>query len=76
MTGYGLNATLTHTAIHSGLWSQRTTQSSANTESMETKNVDWLLIHLLVATAHSTAIYKGEKFSDHAPVTIAYGWAL
>ena len=43
---------------------------------METKNVDWLLIHLLVATAHSTAIYKGEKFSDHAPLTIEYDLAL
>lgn len=26
----------------------------------------------LAARARSEAIYKGEKFSDHAPLTIAY----
>jgi exodeoxyribonuclease-3 len=26
----------------------------------------------LAAGARSAAIYKGEKFSDHAPVTIEY----
>ena len=42
-----------------------------------TKNVGWRLdYHLatpaLAAGALSAAIYKGEKFSDHAPVTIEY----
>jgi exodeoxyribonuclease-3 len=41
------------------------------------KNVGWRLdYHLatpaLAATARSHAIYKGEKFSDHAPITIDY----
>jgi len=41
------------------------------------KNVGWRIdYHLatpaLAARAHSDAIYKGEKFSDHAPLTIAY----
>jgi len=43
------------------------------------KNVGWRLdYHLatpaLAAGARSVNIYKGEKFSDHAPVTIAYDW--
>jgi exodeoxyribonuclease-3 len=43
------------------------------------KNVGWRLdYHLatpaLAAGARSVEIYKGEKFSDHAPVTIAYDW--
>jgi len=43
------------------------------------KNVGWRLdYHLatptLAAGARSVEIYKGEKFSDHAPVTIAYAW--
>ena len=42
-------------------------------------NVGWRLdYHLatpaLAAGAQSVDIYKGEKFSDHAPVTIAYAW--
>jgi exodeoxyribonuclease-3 len=42
-------------------------------------NVGWRLdYHLatpaLAAGAQSVAIYKGEKFSDHAPVTVAYDW--
>lgn len=41
------------------------------------KNVGWRLdYHLatpgLASVAKSAAIYKGEKFSDHAPITIAY----
>ena len=45
------------------------------------KNVGWRLdYHLatkaLAAGARNVAIYKGEKFSDHAPVTIGYDWAL
>jgi exodeoxyribonuclease-3 len=44
------------------------------------KNVGWRLdYHLatkaLAQTARSVDIYKGEKFSDHAPVTVAYDWA-
>jgi exodeoxyribonuclease-3 len=43
------------------------------------KNVGWRLdYHLaterLAAGARSVAIYKGEKFSDHAPVTVDYDW--
>jgi len=30
----------------------------------------------LAQGARSVEIYKGEKFSDHAPVTIEYDWAL
>jgi exodeoxyribonuclease III len=45
------------------------------------KNVGWRLdYHLatpaLAEAAHSEAIYKGEKFSDHAPLTIEYGFRL
>ena len=28
----------------------------------------------LAAGAQSVEIYKGEKFSDHAPITIGYAW--
>ena len=28
----------------------------------------------LAAGAQSVSIYKDEKFSDHAPVTITYAW--
>jgi exodeoxyribonuclease-3 len=43
------------------------------------KNVGWRLdYHLatpgLASGAKSAAIYKGEKFSDHAPLTIEYDW--
>jgi exodeoxyribonuclease-3 len=43
------------------------------------KNVGWRLdYHLatpaLAAKARSESIYKSEKFSDHAPITIAYDW--
>ena len=45
------------------------------------KNVGWRLdYHLatqaLAAGARQVDIYKGEKFSDHAPITIGYDWAL
>jgi exodeoxyribonuclease-3 len=45
------------------------------------KNVGWRLdYHLatpaLGALARTADIYKGEKFSDHAPITVAYDWAL
>jgi exodeoxyribonuclease-3 len=28
----------------------------------------------LAAWAKKVSIYKEEKFSDHAPITIEYGW--
>lgn len=45
------------------------------------KNVGWRLdYHLategLAAGARTVSIYKAEKFSDHAPITIAYDWTL
>jgi exodeoxyribonuclease-3 len=45
------------------------------------KNVGWRLdYHLatpaLAAGARSVAIYKQEKFSDHAPVTVEYDWSI
>jgi len=44
------------------------------------KNVGWRLdYHLatpsLAAGARTVEIYKSEKFSDHAPVTVSYDWA-
>jgi exodeoxyribonuclease-3 len=44
-------------------------------------NVGWRLdYHLatasLAAGARTVEIYKDEKFSDHAPITIEYDWAL
>ena len=44
------------------------------------KNVGWRLdYHLatpaLAAGARTVDIYKGEKFSDHAPISIGYDWA-
>jgi len=46
-----------------------------------TKNVGWRLdYHLatagLAATSKNASIYKEKKFSDHAPVTIDYGFTL
>jgi len=43
------------------------------------KNVGWRLdYHLatpaLASWARDVSIYKAEKFSDHAPITIEYGW--
>jgi len=45
------------------------------------KNVGWRIdYHLatskIAATAHATSIYKDEKFSDHAPLSIDYDFAL
>ena len=45
-----------------------------------TKNVGWRLdYHLateaLASGARVASIYKAEKFSDHAPITIEYDWA-
>ncbi|MEK8051656.1 exodeoxyribonuclease III [Ideonella sp. DXS22W] len=45
------------------------------------KNVGWRLdYHLatpaLAEHAHTAAIYKDQKFSDHAPLTIDYGFSL
>lgn len=43
------------------------------------KNVGWRLDYQIAtpgvaATAKKVAIYKEERFSDHAPLTIEYGW--
>ncbi len=45
------------------------------------KNVGWRLDYHLAtpaigATARSAAIHKAQRFSDHAPLTIEYDWAL
>ncbi len=45
------------------------------------KNVGWRLdYHLatpaLAATARNASIFKDERFSDHAPLTIEYDWTL
>lgn len=45
------------------------------------KNVGWRLdYHLATPSiaehARSESIYKGEKFSDHAPLTVEYGFSL
>ena len=45
------------------------------------KNVGWRLdYHLatpaLAATARNVAIYKDQKFSDHAPVSVVYDFQL
>ena len=45
------------------------------------KNVGWRLdYHLatpaIAETARREAIYKDQKFSDHAPITIEYDWKL
>ena len=45
------------------------------------KNVGWRLDYQLATpalaqTARSVDIYKGEKFSDHAPITMAYDGSL
>ena len=46
-----------------------------------TKNVGWRLDYQIAtpgiaATAKSTSIYKAERFSDHAPLTIDYDFDL
>jgi exodeoxyribonuclease-3 len=45
------------------------------------KNVGWRLDYHLAtpaigATARHAAIHKAQRFSDHAPLTIEYDWAL
>ena len=45
------------------------------------KNVGWRLDYHLAtpafgATARSAAIHKAQRFSDHAPLTIEYDWAI
>jgi exodeoxyribonuclease-3 len=45
------------------------------------KNVGWRLdYHLatpaMAERAHSEHIYKGQKFSDHAPITVGYDFHL
>jgi len=45
------------------------------------KNVGWRLDYHLAtpafgATAHAASIHKAQRFSDHAPLTIDYDWAL
>lgn len=45
------------------------------------KNVGWRLdYHLatqaLAASARRVDIYKGQRFSDHAPITIDYDWSM
>ena len=57
-----------------GTWWSNRGQAYAN-------NVGWRLdYHLatpqLAELARSEAIYKGEKFSDHAPITVGYDLVL
>jgi exodeoxyribonuclease III len=45
------------------------------------KNVGWRIdYHIstpgIAATAKKTAVYKDERFSDHAPLTVDYDWKL
>ena len=45
------------------------------------KNVGWRIdYHLatpaMAALARTESIYKDEKFSDHAPLTVGYDWRL
>ena len=45
------------------------------------KNVGWRIdYHIstpgIAATAMKTAVYKNERFSDHAPLTVDYDWKL
>lgn len=45
------------------------------------KNVGWRLDYQiatpsLATKAHTTAIYKDQRFSDHAPLTVEYDWAF
>ena len=45
------------------------------------KNVGWRLDYqlatpALAATARAAAVYKAERFSDHAPLTVDYGYDL
>lgn len=45
------------------------------------KNVGWRLDYQIAtpsfaATAQAASIYKDERFSDHAPITISYDWLI
>ena len=45
------------------------------------KNVGWRIDYQiatpqLAEKAVATSIYTGEKFSDHAPLTVDYDWSL
>ena len=45
------------------------------------KNVGWRLDYHLATpgfgvTTRAAAIYKAQRFSDHAPLTIDYDWAI
>ena len=45
------------------------------------KNVGWRLDYqlatsVLATTARAAAVYKAERFSDHAPLTVDYGYDL
>jgi exodeoxyribonuclease-3 len=45
------------------------------------KNVGWRIDYQIstasiAATAKKTAVYKDERFSDHAPLTVDYDWKL
>ena len=65
---------LTETTGEAYTWWSNRGQAYAN-------NVGWRLdYHLatpgLAATAKRASIYKDEKFSDHAPLTIEYDYKL
>jgi exodeoxyribonuclease-3 len=45
------------------------------------KNVGWRIDYQIstpgiAMSAKKTAVYKGEKFSDHAPLTVDYNWKI
>ena len=45
------------------------------------KNVGWRIDYQIstpgiAVSAKKTAVYKGEKFSDHAPLTVDYNWKI
>ena len=45
------------------------------------KNVGWRIDYQvaspgIAATAKSGSVYKAQRFSDHAPLTVEYGWSL
>ncbi len=71
------------TASHAKQWQWRndTTDACYNRGQAYAKNVGWRLDYHLAtpafaALARSEAIYKDERFSDHAPITVGYEFAL
>ena len=59
----------------------RPTHGGATGGQAYANNVGWRLdYHLatpaMAALARTESIYKGEKFSDHAPITVEYEFAL